>query len=282
MKSIVYILILAILGSILVSTITLSNNKTDKEVTIQCADKNADTSTINTSAKIIENRLKSFGIEGYKVVPSKTDATINISFYNDGDSNKVSELLTSKGKVEFYETIDRKDVIENLSKENKLFTLLNTKNTLETAILGTCSDANKTKVDKHILSMKDNETKYAWSKFPTSDNVWSLYLLKSNSVLNGSSVINSESKHLKDLNSYEVSIDFNKEGAKIFEEVTRRNIEKPIAIVIDNEVYFAPIVWDEIKGGKCSVTGNLSDDEAYRISAIIKNGELPAEFKIVK
>ena len=80
-----------------------------------------------------------------------------------------------------------------------------------------------------------------------------------------------------DPNTYEpmVAIQFDEEGAKIFEELTARNIDKPLAIFIDNSLLSAPMVKDKISGGNAQITGNFTPDQAKYLARNLNAGALP-------
>jgi len=80
-----------------------------------------------------------------------------------------------------------------------------------------------------------------------------------------------------DPNTYEamVAIQFNEEGAKIFEELTDRNTNKVLAIFIDGELLSAPVVRGKISGGKAQITGNFTPDEAKYLARNLNAGALP-------
>ncbi len=79
-----------------------------------------------------------------------------------------------------------------------------------------------------------------------------------------------------------VSVNLNEEGAKIFERLTDINKGKFIAIVYNNEVILAPKVMDKISGGKLTISGTFSRDEAFAIVNNINGGTFPIKLKFVK
>lgn len=81
------------------------------------------------------------------------------------------------------------------------------------------------------------------------------------------------------VDSYEVGLVFNDEGAKTFAEVTEANVGKPIAIIYDGEIVSAPVVQQAITGGNCSITGNFTIDEADNLAQTIRLGALKLELK---
>jgi SecD/SecF fusion protein len=78
-----------------------------------------------------------------------------------------------------------------------------------------------------------------------------------------------------------VSLEMNSIGARIWADMTRANKGKHIAIVVDNTVYSAPVVNEAIEGGRSSISGNFSVEEAQDLANILKIGRLPAPAKIV-
>jgi protein-export SecD/SecF family membrane protein len=81
--------------------------------------------------------------------------------------------------------------------------------------------------------------------------------------------------------SPEVSITFNEEGAKLFEEITARNIKKPLAIFLDNNLIEAPEVQDKITGGSARITGRFTVAEARQLVERFNAGALPAPIKLI-
>lgn len=78
-----------------------------------------------------------------------------------------------------------------------------------------------------------------------------------------------------------VNLEMNAVGAKIWEDMTRANKGRHIAIVVDNIVYSAPVVNEAIAGGRSAISGTFTQDEAKDLSNILKIGKLPAPAKIV-
>lgn len=80
----------------------------------------------------------------------------------------------------------------------------------------------------------------------------------------------------------EVNIQFNDEGAKIFSEATARNIGKPIAIFLDNDLISAPRVNQAIDGGSAVISGKFTKEEAQNLSIQLNAGALPVPVKMVE
>jgi len=78
-----------------------------------------------------------------------------------------------------------------------------------------------------------------------------------------------------------IGIEFNKKGSKIFEELTEKNIDKQIAIYIDNQLISAPVVQEKITGGKAQITGQFTVEEAKALSRNLNAGALPVQIEII-
>ena len=82
--------------------------------------------------------------------------------------------------------------------------------------------------------------------------------------------------------SAEVSMSMNQEGAKQWKRLTAENIGKSVAIVLDGFVYSYPTVQSEISGGRSSISGDFSVNEAKDLANILKSGKLPAPARIIE
>ncbi len=78
-----------------------------------------------------------------------------------------------------------------------------------------------------------------------------------------------------------VDIAFTDEGAKIFEELTGRNVGKPLAIFLDNQLIEIPTVKEKISGGKAQISGSFTPDSARKLVERFNAGALPAPIKLL-
>ena len=79
-----------------------------------------------------------------------------------------------------------------------------------------------------------------------------------------------------------VSMAMNAEGARKWATLTRQNVGRGIAIVLDGYVYSAPNVKDEIAGGRSEISGNFTVEETQDLANVLKSGKMPAPAKIVQ
>jgi preprotein translocase subunit SecD len=77
-----------------------------------------------------------------------------------------------------------------------------------------------------------------------------------------------------------VALEFNSEGARLFDKVTAENVGKRLAIVLDNTVYSAPSINERISGGRAQITGGFTPDEAKDLAIVLRAGALPAPVKV--
>ncbi len=80
----------------------------------------------------------------------------------------------------------------------------------------------------------------------------------------------------------DVNFEFNSRGAAAFARVTRDNIGKPFAIILDNKVISAPVIRSEIPGGRGQITGNFNVNDANRLALLLRSGALPAKLSIIE
>lgn len=80
----------------------------------------------------------------------------------------------------------------------------------------------------------------------------------------------------------QVALSFSDEGAKLFSEVTRRNIGRQVAIVVDDMLISAPTVQQEIIDGNAVISGTFTTDEAKKLAIAINSGALPMSVKLIE
>ncbi len=80
----------------------------------------------------------------------------------------------------------------------------------------------------------------------------------------------------------EVALEFTSHGAELFSKVTAKNVGKPLAIFLDNQLLSAPVVQQQITGGHAVITGNFSLSDAKKLVVEINGGALPVPIKLVK
>ena len=142
--------------------------------------------------------------------------------------------------------------------------------------------------NKQVRALLTGEYKYAkflWDAKATND-ILPLYAIKSNrndkAPIEGD-VISDASQQFDQLGANpEVSMSMNGNGTKLWAKMTGENVGKFVAVVLDNYVYTAPRVNDAITGGRTSISGNFTIEEATDLANVLKAGKLPAAAHIIQ
>jgi preprotein translocase subunit SecD len=166
---------------------------------------------------------------------------------------------------------DPKRAISLIGKTAVLeFKLVDEENSLEEALSGDAPPGSEILYEKTI-------------KIDSGETEKTPYLVKKETLISGDLVSDARVKFKRrGVNSPYVSITFNKEGARIFERVTRENVKKRLAIILDDNVYSAPVIQGQIGGGSAQITGNFSLQEATDLAIVLRAGALPAPVKIIQ
>ena len=163
------------------------------------------------------------------------------------------------------------------------------------ACIGLANAVDTARVNALLKATKDifpAEFRPMWSVKPSeyaqADNIYELIAIKASSrdgkaPLDGASVTDARVDYDSQRGgSPSVSMTMNAEGANIWARLTKDNIGKQIAIVLDGTVYSYPVVNGEITGGNSQITGNFNIEEATDLTNVLKSGKLPAPATIVQ
>ena len=182
-------------------------------------------------------------------------------------------------------------------KNNPLFSKLypninpKTGELLEGCVVGRAFPKDRAAIDEMLSKARQkniipNNVKFLWGAKPSRyDNLYELYAIqvttRDGSPLLSGDVITDARQDIS-ATGQEISMTMNSEGAREWKRITGANVGECIAIVLDNVVYSAPRVNGEIAGGRSSITGDFTDEEAKDLANILKAGKLPAPAKIVQ
>ncbi len=143
-----------------------------------------------------------------------------------------------------------------------------------------------TAFEKRVIDSRT--VKFLWGAKPIQDgsDIYQLFAIRINTrdgaaLLDGS-VITDARQDFSNAGGNEISMTMNSEGARDWKRITGENVGKCIAIVLDDLVYSAPVVNGEIAGGRSSITGSFTLEEAKDLANILKSGKLPAPAVIVQ
>ncbi len=185
--------------------------------------------------------------------------------------------------------------MERAKKENPLFALLQPNTSGHGPVAG-YADYKDTAAINKFLAMpeiqnelpKDLRLKWGVSAadFDKKGHTFELYAIKSTerngkAPLEGDVVIDAKDE----FDQYHkpcVSMSMNQDGSRRWAIMTKKNINRSIAIVLDNYVYSAPNVNNEITGGNSQITGNFTPEQSKDLANVLKSGKMPAPARIVQ
>ena len=181
-----------------------------------------------------------------------------------------------------------------MMKANPLFSVLQPSGARGNACIGYAHYADTAKINKYfsmpqVKGIFPPEFKPMWtvkaSKW-AGENIFELVAIKATSrdgkaPLDGGAVTDARVQYGNN-GSPEVSMSMNAEGANTWARMTKDNIGRQIAIVLDGMVYSYPTVQSEIAGGSSQITGDFTVEESEDLANVLKSGKLPAPATIIQ
>ena len=181
-------------------------------------------------------------------------------------------------------------------KQHPLLSILQTTGGRSLSLVGYANAMDTAAVNAIIYSelakqVLPTDMKLLWSAKPadglTVKNVYELHALKvtqtsGRAPLEGDVVTNASDQFNNLTGQPEVSMSMNSEGARRWAALTKANVGKAIAIVLDGVVYSAPRVNGEISGGQSSISGNFTVEDTKDLANTLKSGRMPAPARIVQ
>ena len=286
MKTIIYFLISIFIFGI-VSVGFTNNSKTFNTIVMQSTEMNISSVSLSQSAKIISDRLKEFSSEAFDIAILPEKNQLKVELNGKWDMQTAENLILKKGEISFYETYNQESLSKLFSGVDQLYSLINSSATNSSNVqIGCVSIKDVDKLNKYLSTLEANQKcKFVWNQH-FNDTTACLYALKVNAekggLLEATDIESVKYIQNKTSKSIEIEIKLKKSAIELWSKVTKRNIHNAIAIVLDNNVIFAPIVNSAIDGGLCEITGNFTENEAKYIAALGNNGILPVNFMIVK
>jgi len=201
-----------------------------------------------------------------------------------------------KGKVAEAAKTSASKVSEEAKKANPLLSMLTTTGAGSLSVVGYANVLDTAAVDRIIYSamakkILPSDCKLLWSAKPSDGlsvkNMYELHAIKVTTTngrapLEGDVVTEATDEFNHMTGAPEVSMRMNTEGARRWAGMTKANIGKAIAIVLDGSVYSAPRVNGEITGGSSAITGNFTIEDTKDLANTLKSGRMPAPARIVQ
>ena len=235
-----------------------------------------------------------------KLLAKKDTASIS----NDTSSKSLSAQLGTSGDSTKKITESRADTINRLRKENPLFAVLSPaiqndekgQSVLgEGPVIGYAAIADTGKINAYFRMQRIKAifrpyTNFFWTFKAIDKEETSVQLVAINgsrdrgkAALSGDIITEARKVFSQEgSGSPQISMSMTSDAAIAWKRLTKDNIGKSIAIVLDNSVYSFPTVQGEIAGGTSSITGNFTIEEADDLCNILKAGKLPAPARIVE
>ncbi len=271
-------------------------------------------SAVSNSFNVLRNRIDRFGVTQPSIQKIGNTGRILVELPGVKEPERVRKLLQGTASLEFWTTFDNSEIAPYLAEANNvlaeildaegelndanrnpLFSVLQPSEARGNACIGYATVGDTAKVNRYlamprIAELFPVEFRPMWSVKPigTSENVYELVAIKASSrdgqaPLDGSSVTDARVSYDNQRSGHPtVSMSMNAEGANVWAHLTKDNIGKQIAIVLDGTVYSYPTVNGEITGGNSEISGNFDVEEATDLVNVLKSGKLPAPATIVQ
>ena len=211
------------------------------------------------------------------------------------DDNLLADLETDSLATDSAEELSFEEFAQNNPLYAVLYPNVNQQNQIQPGpVVGFCavkdtSTLNNYLNDPAVMKFFPVDVKFAFTVKPydTEERFIQLVALRvtnrdGKAAMEGDVVTDASQAFGQYNSSAEVSMSMNQEGAKQWKRLTAENIGKSVAIVLDGFVYSYPTVQSEISGGRSSISGDFSVNEAKDLANILKSGKLPAPARIIE
>ena len=210
--------------------------------------KNIKKSAVDQALETIRNRIDQFGV-------SEPDIRLQ------GENRILIQLPGLKDPQRAKDLIGRTALLE--------FKLVDENNDLNAALKGQVPAGSEI-----LYKVKEDPNTHRTSKTP--------FLIKKRASMTGTYITDARVQIDSQYNEPYVSMKFDKKGSRLFERITEENVKKRLAIVLDNNVYSAPVIQEKIAGGEARITGSFTTEEARDLAIALRAGALPAPVDILE
>lgn len=275
----------------------------------EAINKAAEDKITHSVSPVLEKRLKNAGATYIDIKPATGHfSTLRVLTGGLGKAD-LQRLISSKGSIDFLAggAAEAKEALTEIDRRtaNRLSAMSYSYSQIAGpridmhsgahgldfghAIIGHFRQADKNEADS-IINSEEAKTllpagiRLLWSYSPENygENFYSLYALKEADASNIGQYITDAAAECDEIMGWYVSMKFNNEGAEIFERLTRDNIGRELAIVLDGKVLSAPRVNDKISGGSSQITGNFDETTCKMLATILKGGALTWKCEVIQ
>ena len=294
----------------------IKSGSSNSEVT-EALSKQVD-SQVDAAFNIFRTRIDQFGVVApniQKLQDKKGQILLELPGVKEPE--RVTQLLKSSANLEFYEVYNYDEIAADLNNFAMAQAALDTVNHVNlirllggsqrggSPVIGFVAPADRAMVDSLLntpLAKQKLPSDFhaAWEVKPVEVPVadaqgnpvtksngeykttpyWQLIALKGEAALEGDAVTSASSEY-DNMRGNTVNMRMNDRGAREWATITRSNIGRPIAIVLDEHVYSFPNVNNEITGGSSEITGNFTPEEANDLANVLKSGKMSAKVDVV-
>lgn len=270
---------------------------------------------VSSSTNVLRSRIDQFGVVAPNIQELEKDGQILLELPGVKEHDRVRELLKSSANLEFYETMTMNEWQGALAQLDAALRADSTSNGMGLSgyflqmgnqynpiVVGTSTAANRAAIDSIMASplakrYLPGNLKLAWEVKPQTAeftdtvtgkkrtiDLYTLIALKTSNgkaALSGDVVTSATSDFDNMQGGNYVSMNMKPDAARQWARITAANLEKQVAIVLDDQVYSAPRVNSVIEDGRSSITGDFTTDEAKDLANVLKSGKMAAKVDII-
>jgi SecD/SecF fusion protein len=251
---------------------------------------------LQANEKIYEIEQARKDLEETKEVVEETTTDSEVAAKEEGDD------LALLNQLDDTEQEDSASLAEGQMERYPLFSVLQPRinpqsgQPMEGSVVGMARYSDTSKVNaylnlKQVSAVFPRDMVFKWHvkayKYDDTKMFYELHAIKitgrdGKAPLDGDVITDARSEFDKNTGSAEVTMAMNADGAKTWARLTKNNIGKAIAVVLDDYVYSAPNVNVEITGGRSVISGDFTVNEAKDLANILQSGKLPAPARIIQ
>ncbi len=224
------------------------------------------------SLEIIRNRIDQFGVTE-PVIIRQGENEIVVQLPGEKNFKRAIKIIESTAQLEFKLVADDTGIDLNRMINEATSSGRWQKGDNITKLNLALQSALPLNTQVYFQTVKDKVTN-AEQKIP--------FLLQSQILMTGEMVKNAQVRIGGSFNEPYVSLDLTGSGGRIFGRVTEKNVNKRLAIVLDDNVRSAPVIREKILGGSAQISGSFTHEEATDLAIVLRVGALPAPVEIIQ
>ncbi|MCL1667096.1 protein translocase subunit SecD [Elizabethkingia ursingii] len=266
--------------------------------------------SVGSAFEVIRTRIDKLGVTQPNVQRVPGTGRILVEMPGIKDIDRVKKLLQTSARLQFWEVQTAGEVAPYFQQltsvvmtkgdsigVNKNMNLINTldmqngarQNGVANVKLSDTATVNKLLNSAQAIKARPANlrfTKFMWAAKPESNTPDNLTLYAIRGTANNKAPLDGAVKDARvnydQIGRIEIGMQMDSDGTKVWKTLTEKNIGRPIAVTLDDNVYTAPNVNTAIPNGQSVITGNFSQDEAKDLVDVLNSGKLPATAKIVQ